>query len=215
MVGGVVPTPAKAVLRWAQEAFDGIVAYEVPKTLEIPESGRYYLSVASLTKKQEFRALLKKMAQFPELSGVLGFARPNAKLSPDDLVYLSFLKGKVGKDETVPADALQALNKALLCVLPKKVKKRWIVHLPLGTPDPMVDQVVGAEWAIVRPVRTLKDLLAANGYVQFADDFRARMNTEKVKVEEVVALLEQAGRVVKTLGAVVNGEDFVSEVLGK
>lgn len=214
-VGGTLPVEAQAVVEWAVSQSNATLAYEVPKDLALPTSGRYYLSLANLSKKQEFSALLKKLAERPDLTGFIGFSRPKTKVHPDDEQFLSLLSVSVKPPQVSEALLNPFLKAALVGLLPKKLKKRWVVHVPATASDIHTESFVDAEWDIVRPVRTLKDLLAANGYVQFTDEFRVTMNREQVALADMLGLLSKAGRSIRELGAVVSGEDFVAEALGK
>jgi phosphohistidine swiveling domain-containing protein len=217
---GAVPTltstpteEAEEVLRWATEAANLITVHSVESGGQLPERGSSYLSVCSLSKAKEYRELFKVLLKKPHLRGMIGFGRPKHNLTAEDAQYLSLLT-LTGVHQG-SADVGEFINAATGKTLTKKLKAKWTIHPPRSIKDSEVDALVDAGWKVVRPVRTLKDLFAADGLVEFDDDFKTRMESEKLTIQEVLVILDRAGRKVSEIGALVSPEDFVNEALGK
>jgi len=172
--------------------------------------------VATLATQAGFRALLKKLADAPLLTGVLGFEQRSRALSEEDQKFLSLLalSNTVAPVQADSAKVTMLLKALISSSVPKKLKSRWQIHLPMTASDMQLETLTDAEWGVVRPVKTLKDLLLANGPVVFDAEFRTRMQGEQTSLEEILTVLRKAGRSISELGGLLDEKDFVDEVLG-
>lgn len=216
VVGGTLIPEARVLVEWALAATQAMMLHTASPTTELPKAGRYYVSVATLATQAGFRALLKKLADAPLLTGVLGFEQRSRALSEEDQKFLSLLalSNTVAPVQADSAKVTMLLKALISSSVPKKLKSRWQIHLPMTASDMQLETLTDAEWGVVRPVKTLKDLLLANGPVVFDAEFRTRMQGEQTSLEEILTVLRKAGRSISELGGLLDEKDFVDEVLG-
>lgn len=214
--GGAVTPEAATVVRWAARRSSKLPAVEVRDVGGLPDAGHVYLNVSALTTAMQFRALIKELAARPALQGVIGFVRPLVPLSPEDRTFLELLAATNqtgGEDSPGWGKLFGVLTKAAGS---KKVRAQWAIHVPQAATAEQVGAAMSAGWRLVRPVRTMAELLEADGLVVIDAAFRERMSThEGVSLETLMATLGKAGRRVAEFGGAVAASDFVAEVLGK
>jgi pyruvate,orthophosphate dikinase len=218
VLGGVTTAEAAALIDWAAACSSAMVLNEIRKLSDLPTKGTVYLSVRAITSKKAMRELFKALAAHKDLNGVIGFQRTEYKFTPEDLQFLKLLGLETGVDlSALSDDAITALMAgASLSLLPKKLRKRWAIHLPMSVSDDLLDQVTQLGWKVVRPVRVLKDLLAADGYIELSVEFEKQLATkEGVTFEDALKILERAGREVTLLPKLVEKDALIEEALGK
>jgi len=216
VTGGQIPAAAKTLVEWAVQSSRAMPVVMAHEGMQVPAPGRYYVNVSAMTKVAQLKALFKALAANQGLSGVVGFERPAVIETPEDKAFLSLLAAATPEHGDASADQIAALVKVLASTqVPKKLRKLWQVHFPMTATEEQIELATDNGWSVVRPVRTLADLLAANGPVVFGPDFRERMKVERVKLDDIFALLSKAGRHVSEFGAVVEEKELVNEVLGK
>lgn len=184
---------------------------------QIPTDGKVYVDCSKLGGKYAryiLRNLLEVLKSRTELTGIIGLA--NESMGNEDAKFLSFLGlsgDEVTTDEVV---TFKAQMKALdLKKWTFKMKKNWTIHLPTAADSDAIAKLTSLKWKLVRPIKTLGDLMEVDGMLDVDDATAERLENEGVDLEKFVALLKDAGRTVEKMPKAVSRERMVFEVLGK
>jgi hypothetical protein len=216
--GGAVPGFVDEILDWALETRNLIKEFTV-RGDSLPSDGRFYLNLRHVESAKGIRAVFKKLGQNSALYGIIGLEAAKQKiiLDSEDREYVSFFGLEVDSDivTEIPDAAVSRLVTALqMKTLPRKLRKRWVVHLPSSVTEDTISIVSASGWSVVREVRSLADLVMARGIVRFDSQFMAQLQQDKVNLPELYQMFERAGRGLRPMPGLILSEDAPDEVLG-
>ena len=215
----------RTIMGWASEGNDLMIRvaprFENSHTLEqdaakLPDDGRIYIETGGTdvgnSTKYAIANLLLVMKTRKGLSGILDLG--TVESNPEDDAFMGWLGASVAKatdqDENL-------LGQKIITLLQKRwtnaMKKRWVLALPKYAFGSQIEVLKGVGWRIVTTINTLSDLVEADGYVDFTDDFIERMaNFEKIPKEGIEILL---GNGCRPMPKTISKEQLAFEVLGK
>jgi hypothetical protein len=153
--------------------------------------------------------VLRVLQDRKEVSGILALDEPGVLKADSD--FLKFL----GVEETSNSSVVEAKASALLKPWGKKFKARWVVRLPKDVSETVSNDLKAAGWKLVTVIQSFGDLMEVDGIAEFTEGFKNRMADEKVKLEQLIALLKAAGRVVDAMPDAVTKDQVIFSVLGK
>jgi len=228
-----IDTHVREIIKWATEGLDSdtLLKITVRATeiydpvkwgeefdLQLPEEGRVYIDCSRLDTPTINRYMLSKLFTVlksrPKLSGVIGLTMERPPGNDD--TFLGFLGLSAGTATTSELDTLGNQLKAFKYKKwTTKLKKAWVVHLPLYATEQHVDYLSGLKWLQVRTVRKLGELMEVNGMMDVDPAFEEQLKEDGVEIKKFVTLLKDAGRKVERLPRTASKERMVFEVLGK
>lgn len=178
-IGGTIPDFVHEMVSWATPK-DVVIQYDARDNL--PDEGEVHINCLSLKTHVELMQFMDKLAQKPNLTGVLTFQN-NQRFN--DATFLKSLALPSGEGHKMTLEQANALH---VHMTQHDAAKNWTVMNLAGN---------CGKFKRFKKVVTLKDFLEVDGYYELDKDVKTVLFQQGLTVEEFVEMLKKSGKTLK------------------